>query len=115
MRLFVNDSQVHKVAVPNFPSFVSVVTDTHDEIIIKAVNSNSKQDDLEINLDCNVEEAYEAVILTGNKDAENSFELPENVRDVTEKRVGASKCFVYEAPAYSVNVIRLKKKQGEGI
>lgn len=109
MRLFINGSLVHEVQVPNFPSFAAVVTDTYDEIIVKAVNLSSVQDDVEIVLDCDVEKEYEVDILTGDKDAENSFEFPDKIKDVTEKRDGASGCFRYMAPAYSVNIIRLKK------
>lgn len=70
-----------------------------------------KTDPIEISLDCGVEREYEAVLLTGEKTAENTFEEPEKVSDKTVKMEGASKKFIYEAPAYSVSVLRLKKKQ----
>lgn len=110
MRLSVNGTLVHEVQVPGFSSLASVVTDTCDEVIIKAVNFLAEPDPVEITLDCEVEEDYEVVFLTGEKDAVNSFENPECVSDRTERRSGASACFVYEAPAYSVNIIRLRKK-----
>ena len=53
---------------------------------------------------------YTAAVLTGAKDAETSFEQPEAVRDSTVRMQGASASFVYEAPAYSVSVLSLKKQ-----
>lgn len=110
MKLFINRTLIHKVQVPNFPSLASVVTDTENEVIIKAVNFLPEPDAIEITLDCEVEEECEVFLLTGEKAAANSFENPDAVKDQRKKINGVSACFVYEAPAYSVNVIRLKKK-----
>lgn len=54
-----------------------------------------KTDPIEISLDCGVEREYEAVLLTGEKTAENTFEEPEKVSDKTVKMEGASKKFIY--------------------
>ena len=62
---------------------------TEDEIFIKLVNMEGKTDPIEISLDCGVEREYEAVLLTGEKTAENTFEEPEKVSDKTVKMEGA--------------------------
>ena len=111
VRLFIDRKIVREVEIPSFPAVSSVTTVTEDEIFIKLVNMEGKTDPIEISLDCGVEREYEAVLLTGEKTAENTFEEPEKVSDKTVKMEGASKKFIYEAPAYSVSVLRLKKKQ----
>lgn len=115
MRLTINGRLMHTASVPSFPGFVSVTTDTDEEIIVKAVNLSEQEDAVEISLDCAVENAYEAIVLAGDRNAENSFENPENVHDVTIKLNGAAQTFTYLMPATSVNVIRLKKSQSDKI
>nr|WP_308627390.1 alpha-L-arabinofuranosidase C-terminal domain-containing protein [uncultured Eisenbergiella sp.] len=111
MKLYVNGECIHQVDVPSFPSLSSVVCDSPKEVIIKIVNMSPEEDAVEISLDCEVEDAYEVTLLTGEKQAENSFEEPEKVHDVVQNHSGASSHFYYGAPAYSVNVLRLAKIQ----
>lgn len=110
IRLLVDGAVVKEAEVPYSPSFASVVTGTDSEILIKMVNLRGDADPVQIDLDCSVESCYTAAVLTGAKDAENSFEQPEAVRDSTVCMQGASASFVYEAPAYSVSVLSLKKQ-----
>lgn len=111
MKLYVNGECIHQVDVPSFPSLSSVVCDSPKEVIIKIVNMLPEEDAVEISLDCEVEDAYEVTLLTGEKQAENSFEEPEKIHDVVQNHSGASSHFYYGAPAYSVNVLRLAKIQ----
>ena len=111
IRLFLDGELQKEIAVPSSPSFASVTCDTEDEVIIKAVNLSSETDTVQISLDCEVESEYTVTLLTGDKDAANSFEEPEKVHDVTLKKQGASMEFCYEAPRYSVSVLRLKKRK----
>ena len=111
MKLYVNGECIHQVNVPSFPSLSSVVCDSPSEVIIKIVNMSPEEDAVEITLDCQVEDAYQVTLLTGEKQAENSFEEPEKVHDVLQSHSGASSHFYYTAPAYSVNVLRLVKVQ----
>ena len=111
MKLYVNGECIHQVDVPSFPSLSSVVCDSPKEVILKIVNMSPEEDAVEISLDCEVEDAYEVTLLTGEKQAENSFEEPEKVHDVVQNHSGASSHFYYGAPAYSVNVLRLAKIQ----
>ncbi len=111
MSLSLNGKLIHQASVPSFPSMTSVACDTDDEVIVKAVNMSPLEDDIEILLDCDVESAYRATVLTGAKDAENTFESPDRAHDVTTQLHGASRNFTYHAPAHSVSVVVLKKSK----
>lgn len=107
--LYVDGELQKEISIPYGPAFVSVVTDTKDEIIIKAVNFAGDVDPVSITLDCQVQGDYTVTLLSGEKGDENSFEEPEKVKNITVNMHGASSEFVYEAPPYSVSVLRLKK------
>jgi len=109
IRLYVDGELQKEISIPYGPAFVSVVTDTKDEIIIKAVNFAGDVDPVSITLDCQVQGDYTVTLLSGEKGDENSFEEPEKVKNITVNMHGASSEFVYEAPPYSVSVLRLKK------
>ncbi len=110
MQLYLNGKLLHETAVPAFRAITSVACDTDSEIIIKAVNISEEEQDIEITLDCEVEEQYEVSRISGDKTAENSFEKPMNIHDTNYRLNGAAREFVYKAPALSANVIRLKKR-----
>jgi hypothetical protein len=109
--LYVNGDLIHEIRIPSFQALNSVVSDTATEIIIKMVNMSELEDEVLIELDCEVAEEYKAYILTGDKDAENSFEKPDNVHDTEFSLNGAARRFTYKAPPFSVNVLHLTKKQ----
>lgn len=109
IRLYVDGELQKEISIPYGPAFVSVVTDTKDEIIIKAVNFAGDVDPVSITLDCQVQSDYTVTLLSGEKGDENSFEEPEKVKNITVNMHGASSEFVYEAPPYSVSALRLKK------
>ena len=109
IRLYVDGELQKEISIPYGPAFVSVVTDTKDEIIIKAVNFAGDVDPVSITLDCQVQGDYTVTLLSGEKGDENSFEKPEKVKNITVNMHGASSEFVYEAPPYSVSALRLKK------
>lgn len=107
--LYVDGELQKEISIPYGPAFVSVVTDTKDEIIIKAVNFAGDVDPVSITLDCQVQGDYTVTLLSGEKGDENSFEEPEKVKNITVNMHGASSEFVYETPPYSVSALRLKK------
>lgn len=109
IRLYVDGELQKEISIPYGPAFVSVVTDTKDEIIIKAVNFTGDVDPVSITLDCQVQSDYTVTLLSGEKGDENSFEEPDKVKNITVNMHGASSEFVYEAPPYSVSALRLKK------
>lgn len=107
--LYLNDELIQIVELPNYPAMCSFVTENKEEIIVKIVNFDEKDDDVEITLDAPVKSEYIAEVLTGPADAENTLEDPENVRDMVYNLSGACEKFIYKAPALSVNVLRIKK------
>ena len=110
MLLYLNGKLLHEASVPAFKALTSIANDTDLHIIIKVVNMSEEDDEIEILLDCDVEDDYEACVVSGEKAAENSFECPQNVSDVTHRLSGSARKFVYRAPALSANVIRLIKR-----
>lgn len=110
MLLYLNGKLLHEAAVPAFQAVASVVCGTGSEIIIKAVNISEEEQDIEISLDCEVADRYEVLRISGPKTAENSFEQPCSIHDEAYTLTGAAKEFTYRAPALSVNVIRLQKR-----
>lgn len=109
--LYLNDELIEVVELPNYPSMCSVVTDTEEEVIVKVVNFAEAEDDVTISLDCNVCPEYRVELMTGNAEDENTLDEPEKVHDIVKEMTGASKEFIYTAPALSVNVIILKKQK----
>ena len=111
--LYGNKELVHEIELPSFQALHTVVSDTDQEVIIKLVNMAEWEDEVTIKLDSNVENEYKVYVITGDKQAENSFENPEMVHDMEYIRRGAARKFVYQAPPLSVNVLCLRKcKQG---
>lgn len=110
MSFYINDELVQEAAVPHFQAMASVVTDTEDEIFIKIVNMAAELDVIHISLDCNVEDNYKVEVLSGEKYDENTIDNPTKVHDIEIMLSGASSNFEYQAPAYSVNLLHLKKK-----
>ena len=108
--LEVNGEAVDTVELPSYPAMGTVATEDDKHVFVKIVNFADSAEPVEITLDCDVEENYTVGLLTGNATDENSIEKPENVHDVTLRASGASRAFVYEAPALSVNILTLTKK-----
>ncbi len=109
LTLDINGEIIDRVELPYYPAMGSVVTDTDEEVIIKIVNFADEAEPVSIALDCDVKSAYTVNILAGNATDENSLETPDKVNDRILQAEGASRSFVYEAPALSVNALRLRK------
>lgn len=108
-RLYVDGVMVKEAELPGSASFASVATEDEDAVIVKMVNLKDETDPVRITLDCAVEDRFMVTLLTGDRNAQNSFEEPECVRDEVIWMQGASQSFVYHAPAWSVSVLRLVK------
>ncbi len=108
--LEVNGETIDTAELPAYPAMGTVATDDDEQVIVKIVNFAESTEPVEITLDCDVEEDYSVDLLTGNATDENSIEKPENVHDVSFRTSGASRAFTYEAPALSVNILKLTKK-----
>ena len=109
--LEVNGKTVDTVELPSYPAMGTVATEDDAYVYVKIVNFDDRAEPVEITLDCDVEPDYPVGLLTGNATDENSLSCPENVRDMTLRASGASRSFTYEAPALSVNILKLTKKQ----
>jgi alpha-L-arabinofuranosidase len=81
------------------------------DVILKMVNAGNEPKTMKINLSYfkNLVPDAEKTVLTGNADAENTFENPKNVVPLLSTFKVSSK-FEYSAPAMSLTVIRIKKK-----
>lgn len=107
---YINGKLVHQAYLPHHPAVSSSATTTADGIILKIVNFTGKDDAVDISIDCGVKSGYEADILTaGAPDALNSFETPNAVSASTKTYNNAASEFTYNAPAYSLNILKLKK------
>lgn len=109
--LEINGETIDTVELPYYPAMGTVVTDTETEVIVKIVNFSDEKEDVEITLDCDVESEYTVNYLKGNATDENSLDAPDNVHDEFIQLSGAARSFTYEAPALSVNALRLKKRK----
>ena len=108
--LEVNGAVVDSVELPSYPSMGTVVTDSDDTVTVKIVNFSDAAEPVRITLDCDVQPDYTVGLLAGNAEDENSLDVPEAVHDVVLQVDGASRSFVYDAPAMSVSVLALTKK-----
>jgi len=106
---YVDGVKVQTANLPSYPAFEAVADVSDSEVIVKIVNFTGEDNALEVNLDCDVASDYTAQVLAGDPDAENSLNDPENVAIVEKALSGAGKTFTYNAPAYSLSVLRLKK------
>ena len=111
VKLEVNGEIVDTVELPVYPAMGTVVTETDEQVFVKIVHFSERAEPVEITLDCDVKPDYTVGLLTGEATAENSLAAPENVHDVTLHASGASRSFIYEAPALSVNILKLTKEQ----
>ena len=110
--LEVNGITVDTVELASWPAMGTVATDSGDSVILKIVNFGDMPEPVEITLDCDVDSVYTVGLLTGNATDENNLDDPEHVHDVLLRAEGASRSFVYDAPALSVSVLTLTKQSG---
>lgn len=92
---------------------VSCVRDSKTgDIILKLVNAGDELKTLKIDLSIfrKLDKEAEKTILTGDAEAENNFENPENIIPSTSKLKIKSN-FEYQAPAQSLTVLRVEHKK----
>jgi alpha-L-arabinofuranosidase len=82
------------------------------DIILKMVNFGNTPKQMKINLSVFKNIAPDAIqiVLSGNPDAENTFENPQQAVPV-ETNVNVGKTSTYDAPAMSLTVIRISTKK----
>ncbi len=91
------------------PVFFHVATADEDTVILKLVHVGSEPADVEIDLDCDVKADAEVEILSAAMDDVNSLDDPAHVSVKDTQIHNAAKHFTFNAGAYSVNVLKLKK------
>jgi len=106
---YVDGELVQEAKLPSYSAVDAVADVTEDEVIVKIVNFTDKQDTIEVALDCDVKSDYCVQLLTGDALDGNSIEEPEKVKAVELCADGAARNFIYNAPAYSLSILRLKK------
>ena len=90
----------------------STVTDAETgDLILKFVNTGEVKGNFNVNLSTIKGWQIEATntVITGDPEAENTFEHPENIKPTSASYM-VKKNFIYEAPASSLSVIRVKVK-----
>ena len=102
-----------KINWPGKELAVSTAIDKNlDEVIIKVANASGKPQQLDINLEGvkRVDSKGTLISLSGDKDAANTLENPENIKPVNST-VKVGKEFTMEIPEYSVEFLRIKIKK----
>lgn len=94
--------------------YESASRDENGDLILKLVNTTGERGNLEITLEDFDPAAYEpqalATVLSGSALGDvNSFDEPEKMTP-SEGSVPIGESFSYEAPAYSVSILRIRKK-----
>lgn len=101
--------KVMEAQLPHYDEMQAVVTEDEETVFVKLVNIAQEAKKVEICLDLDVCADYEADVISGDPADKNTLEEPEKVRERCVECSGAGRRFAYEAPATSVNVLRLKK------
>ncbi len=106
---YINDKEVithdHKL----HPAIYSVTSTDEENIIVKLINASQTDEKAVVKFDCKIENEFEAEVLSATPESQNSFENKLNVSPVTKKLVGGDDEIEYVLPAYSVNILKVKK------
>nr|MCR5100312.1 hypothetical protein [Butyrivibrio sp.] len=105
---YLNDCLIQEKVLPLLPLISEVTTVDDEHVYVKLVNVGGGENEVSINLDCEVEENYSIAYIKGRPEDVNSFENPEKISVKTENRTGADRSFKVMIPANSINVIILK-------
>lgn len=111
-KCYINDKLVDQKRHVLHPLVSAVAVQDREYVYLKAVNVDSHDLDIQIKLDCNVDQDGEVEILQGALQEVNSFECKNKVSTI-KRKVTCGADFVYHIPAYSVNVIKMKKERSK--
>ncbi len=98
---------IMKVELPHYDEIETIALEDDKELILKVVNIADEEKTIEIELDREVESSYKRAVIAGKPEDMNSLANPNRIVEKWSTQEGAGKCFVYEAPASSVNVLCL--------
>jgi alpha-L-arabinofuranosidase len=114
VKCWLDGELVHDVEAPLPPSGVVAIAGRDEkagELVVKVINRTGKAVASTINLaGAKVESAGKVTVLTsGSLQDNNSLDQPMKVAPVEKELTGVSEKFGYEAPAYSLSVIRVRE------
>lgn len=112
VKCYLNDKLIHNVVLPikRRVYVASAIDDEAKEMIVKIVNFGGTDVDVNLNMANAGMDSADVIVLTSASNAdENSTDNPENIvpKAGSMKSVENSKA-VYEAPAYSLSILRIK-------
>ncbi len=110
-RCFINGQLVMENVLPLLPLVSDAASMDDEHIYLKLVNIGEEAQEAEVCLDCEVEEAYTAAVVSGRPEDVNSFEAPERICAREEALTGAGRRFTHTLPPFSVCVLVLKRKR----
>lgn len=114
IRCYLNDKLIHELEIGTvYPVYQTVSKDDKSgDIIIKLVNAGEKDASITIDIDNieNIKKSASLELLTDkDKYAENTVLKPENVIPI-KSTIKVSDKFIYNAPSYSLSIIRIPTK-----
>lgn len=114
MKCYVDNELIISSVIPRSqPVYVTSSVDSQTgDIILKLVNATGQVNRVQILLDnahdTTINPVAEAIVVAGEKaNAVNSARKPMNIAPVSSSITGVSEDFMYEAPAYSMTVMRI--------
>lgn len=106
---YINGELVQKKEHVQHPVLSTVATQDENTVFVKLVHVGDQDTDVQISLDCEVLPNGETEVLSAPLNAVNSMEEKNHVAPQYGKIANAGRTFTYRAPAYSVNILKLKK------
>lgn len=116
IKCYLDGKQLHDITLPPPPSPLHVVSTREEktgDILIKLVNASDKAHatKLELRQVGSLMGRGTVTVLAGNDpNAENTFQSPNKLVPITQPLSGIAPSFTYNAPAYSVSILRLYTK-----
>jgi alpha-L-arabinofuranosidase len=117
VRCYLEGKLIHDVTIPPPPSPLHAVVTKEEktgDVLVKLVNIGPKAQNIRLNLTGmgSFSPRGEALVLTGTDPlAENAFDAPRRIAPVRQRLTGVSSDFVWNAPAWSASILRLKTKR----
>ncbi len=106
---YINDVEVQSHKHNLHPAVYSVTTTDDENIIVKLVNASEAEECATVEFDCEIGKEYTAEVLAATPESQNSMENKLNVSPVLKTFECDGKAIDYKLPAYSVNILKVKK------
>jgi len=106
---YVNDREIQSRKHKLHPAVYTVATTDEENIIVKLINASQTDETAKLSFDCDIKEEYEVQVLAAIPESQNSMENKLNVSPVTKNYRCDGKDIEYVLPAYSVNILKVKR------